>query len=190
MNPQAMAWKPLTRWKRLALNVFIGVHVYLMFFWGLPNGPLRNRLVRPLEKYGIYTGLWHTWGMFAPFPLTIHFDIRAEVKYEDGTTAEWIAPRMEELSIWERAPKERFRKWRERIRTDDNMVIWDDTARFVARQLNNNPTNLPVEVKLTRHWIETPPPNLKQDYQPMPKSFATIHSYTYAVVPISPKDLR
>lgn len=185
-----MSHKPITGWKRAALNVFIAVHVTFLVVWGLPSSLFRTRLCEPITSYMIYLGLWHSWSMFAPTPLATHFDVRAQVAYQDGSTNEWIAPRMEELPLWERVPKERYRKWRERIRIDEYMSIWDDTARFVARRMNTNPTNPPVEVKLTRYWVDIPPPNKTNDFQPMPRSFKTEKEYTYAVCPILPKDLK
>src|ERR1051325_2069577 len=172
-----MVQKTLTGWKRAALNIFIAFHVYAMVIWGLPESTFRNHMARPVEKYVVYSGLWHIWGMFAPKPLDINFDIRATVKYKDGSTAEWIAPRMEELPIGRLLPKERFRKWRERIRADEYAKIWDDTARWIARQMNTNVNNPPVEVRLTRWWVEIPPPNLKQDYQPRPERVAWNKSF-------------
>src|SRR5215212_6279761 len=109
-----MAQKILTGWKRGILNILITLHVLGLFLWGLPDGKFRSYTAWPFERYIVYMGLWHIWGMFAPAPLNINFDVRAEVRYQDGSKAEWVAPRMEELSIWQRAPKERYRKWRER----------------------------------------------------------------------------
>jgi hypothetical protein len=187
-----MVSKPhtLTGWKRATLNVFIAFNFAALFFWGLPDGPFRKYTARPFEKYVVYMGLWHIWGMFAPKPLDINFDVRATVKYQDGTTKEWIAPRMEELPIAQRVPKERFRKWRERIRSEEYMMIWDDTAHWIARQVHRNPQNPPVEVKMARWWTEIPPPDLKQDYQPPIKNVTFKKSYTYATFPIAAKDLQ
>src|ERR1051326_2116413 len=99
--------KPIAGWKRAALNVFIAFHVIALFFWGLPESPFRSRMAKPFQPYVVYMGLWHIWGMFAPNPLDINFDVRAQVIYRDGSTAEWHVPRPEEFSVWERAPKER-----------------------------------------------------------------------------------
>ena len=185
-----MIRKPLIGWKRAALNLFISLHLAALFFWGLPDGPFRNHMARPFEPYVVYMGLWHIWGMFAPKPLDINFDVRATVKYADGSTSEWIAPRVEEMPVWKRMSGERFRKWRERIRSEEYMMIWDDTAHWIARQMNKNPQNPPVEVKLTRWWSETPPPNLHVDYQPQPKRVAWTKSFTYGTYPITAKDLQ
>jgi hypothetical protein len=185
-----MVRKPITGWKRAALNIFISLHFAALFFWGLPDSPLRNHMARPFERYVVYMGLWHIWGMFAPAPLNLNVDVRATVKYKDGSTNVWIAPRMEELPIWQRASKERYRKWRERIRSEEYTVIWDDTSRWIARQMNNQPNNPPVEVRLTRWWTEIPRPNMKRDYQPRAMKVDFINSLTYSVCPITPKDLQ
>jgi hypothetical protein len=185
-----MVKKPLSGWKLTALNLFIAMNLWALFFWGLPDGPFRNHMARPFERYVVYTGLWHIWGMFAPKPLDVNFDVRATVKYADGSTAEWICPRVEEMSQWQRMCKERYRKWRERIRSDEYRNIWDDSAHWIARQMNTKPQNPPVQVQLTRWWIETPPPNLKQDYQPLPQRVAWNKSLVYATYPITAKDLQ
>lgn len=181
--------KTLTGWKRAALNIFIAFNVYAFAVWGLPEGPFRTRMIKPVADYMVYLGLWHSWAMFAPKAMDSNFDVRAQVKYQDGSTAEWIAPRMQELGLWERVPKERYRKWRERIRATKYSYIWDDTARWVARQMNTKPNNPPVEVKLTRYWAPVPEPNLRRDYQPLLKEVVYTNSTTYAVTPIKPKDL-
>src|SRR5688500_17855748 len=99
-----MVAKPhtLTGWKRGALNIFIAFHVVALFLWGLPDGAFRKHAAKPFEKYVVYIGLWHIWGMFAPKPLDVNFDVRATVKYQDGTTAIWQAPRIEKLPMSQR----------------------------------------------------------------------------------------
>jgi hypothetical protein len=172
------------------LNLFILFHLVALFSWGMPESAFRNRMAKPFEKYMLYSGLWHIWGMFAPVPLRFHFDVRAEIRFRDGSIKEWIAPRMEELPVWERAPKERYRKWRERIRSEEFAVIWGDTARYIARQMDSNPGNPPVEVKMTRYWMELPRPDMKRDYQPLTARFDPTNSFTYTTIPILPEDLK
>jgi hypothetical protein len=185
-----MVRKPLTGWKLIAMNVFIVFHLCAVFLWGLPDGAFRKKLTTPFAKYVRAVGLWHIWGMFAPGPLASIVDVRATVKYKDGSTAEWICPRMEELPVWQRTSKERYRKWRERIKAQEYMMIWDDAARWIARQKNTKPNNPPVEVKMTRWWTDIPPPNRKRDYQPRAMKVEYKNSFTYSTSPISPKDLQ
>ena len=105
-------------------------------------------------------------------PLAINFNLKAEITYQNGFVRTWTFPRMEKLGYWERFQKERYRKWRERVRMDMYSMVWDDTARYVAR-LNDTPTNHPVQVSLIREWQPIPMPmnlpgkNEASDYQPM-----------------------
>ena len=68
-------------------------------------------------------------------------------------------------------------------------MIWDDTSRWIARQMNTKPNNPPVEVKLTRYWAMIPVPEWRQDYQQRSKEVAYTNSCTYALTPLRPKDL-
>ena len=97
---------------------------------------------------------------------------------------------MQEFNVWERVPKERYRKWRERIHAAEFSMVWADTARYIARLMNTKPNNPPVEVKLVRYWINIPPPDLSRDYQPMPAGFNPTNSYTYTTCAIAPQDLQ
>jgi hypothetical protein len=177
------------KWKRTLVNVFIALHVVALFLWGLPGNRFASTMLQPVRPYVMFSGLWHTWNMFGEAICTIQMDLRAQVKYKDGTQAEWIAPRMHELPWWKRVPKERYRKWRELNFHDEFAPSWASSARFIARQMNRNPTNPPVQVSLTRFWAPTPPINRKSDYQPLLRKYIADQSYTYSVVRISPEDL-
>ncbi len=160
------------KWKRALISAFVLFHIYIMAVWGLPGSTFRYFLAKPVEDYVIFTGLWHSWDMFSPDPLAINFNLKAEITYQNGVVRTWTFPRMEKLGYWDRFQKERFRKWRERVRMDMYSVIWDDTARYVAR-INDTPTNHPVQVSLIREWQPIPMPANEggktkiRDYQPM-----------------------
>lgn len=175
---------------------FIFVHLYIMAFWGLPASRFRNYMVRPVVDYVMSLGLWQSWDMFAPDPLSINYSLHAQVFFKDGSLKVWEFPRMEKLGLWDRYQKERYRKWRERVRQDIYSSIWDDTARYIAR-LHNNPTNPPTRVILVREWESIAPPQFKsgtfkmKDYQPMPKRFESLkYSFRFKFYDVTPRDLR
>lgn len=176
------------QWKRALLNVFIAFHLVAFAVWGMPSGAFRAQITALYATYFYKGGLWHSWNMFAPKPLSTNIDVQATVKYSDGSKATWIAPRMEELQGFDRLGKERFRKWRERIKSDAHSIIWDDAARWIAREMNTKPGNPPVEVKMTRYWKDVPKPRAR-DFQPLPVVYAKTNSSTYATVAIRPMDL-
>lgn len=136
-----------------------------------------------------WIGLWQGWDMFAPDPLSINTHLDAVVTYKDGSTAKWEAPRMELLSYTQRYQKERYRKWRERVRRDSFAYFHADTSRFIARQMHSDRANPPVKVELLRHWAMIPPPIEGRDYQPLPKSFDLTHSYAFSQYAVRAEDL-
>lgn len=181
--------KPTAHWKRAILNVVIVFHLLGLFLWCLPSGPFRNHVTGPWRDYFRQVGLWHSWNMFAPKPLAQNFDVTAEVRYADGSKKTWVAPRVQEYGGFEKLGKERYRKWRERIKADNHRIIWDDTGRWIARQMNTAPGNPPVEVKMTRSWTNIPKP-ARRDYQPMPPVYAKTNSFVFCTLAIRPMDLK
>jgi hypothetical protein len=175
-------------WKHMLITAFILLHLYIIVFWGLPGSTFRTRLIKPVQDYVIWSGLWHSWDMFSPNPLSVNFSVDAQIKYADGTFTVWEFPRMERMGIWERFHKERWRKWRERVRQDAYSSIWDDTARWIARQNNNQPGNPPTQVMLIRHWQAIPPP-VAGDYQPIPKEYILRQNYRFKVYQVQRGDL-
>lgn len=187
------------KWRRWAVNGFIALHLYVMAVWGLPGSAWRTMFSRPIERYVIPAGLWHSWDMFSPDPLAINFHLDAYVTFQDGSMKVWDFPRMERLGLWERFQMERFRKWRERVRQDSFQMVWDDTARYIARQHGQEQaggTNPPVQVMLARHWSAIPRPVVASgekepiDYQRMieaPVEFE--RSYRFKMYTVQPQDL-
>jgi hypothetical protein len=174
--------------KRL-INAFIIFHLVALGLWSLPASEFRNWAAHPFENYILRMGLWHVWDMFAPMPLTINFRCEAEIVYEDGSTRLWDFPRMEKLGIFRRIPAERYRKWAERVRLDSYSVVWDDTARFIARLNNIKPGNPPVIVTMSRIWGAIPPPS-QGDYQPIPAEYILTNRYTFHMYSVQLEDLQ
>lgn len=184
--------KRIGRW---CITSFILVHLYIMIFWGLPSSGFRGYMVAPIQDYVIKSGLWHSWDMFSPDPLSVIYNLHAQVHYQNGSMDVWEFPRMEKMSYTRRHQKERFRKWRERVRQDAFAVTWEDTARYIAR-LHNNPTNPPKQIVLVREWDSIPPIQFKRGtfelkaFQPMPKSYDYLkYSYRFKFYTVLPGDL-
>ena len=182
----------LWRW---CITIFVLVHLYIMAFWGMPASRFRGYMVQPVYDYTIKSGLWHGWDMFSPDPMSINFRLHAQVFFKDGSLEIWEFPRMEKLSLWERYQKERYRKWRERVRQDIYQSVWDDTARYIAR-LHNNPTNPPVRIVLVRQWESIPPLQFKpgtfelKDKQPMLELKEDLKfAYRFKYYDVQPGDL-
>jgi hypothetical protein len=180
--------RKMPRWQRGLIQAFIIVHVYIIVFWGLPSSNFRAKMVQPVEDYVIWSGLWHSWDMFSPDPLSLNFNVAAQITYQDGTTKMWEFPRMERMGLWERYGKERWRKWRERVRQDSYSPIWNDTVQWIARENNTIPGNPPTQITLIRYWNQIPSP-IKGDFQPMPRDFDLKYSYRFKLYDVKAEDL-
>lgn len=174
-----------------AINAFIVAYATAVGAWSVPapaQPPAVRQLNRWLEPIMLRSGLWQGWDMFAPDPLSIDISVEGEVLLRDGTSVTWVFPRMETLGYLERYRKERFRKWRERVRLDAYALVWPDTARFVARQVSRpeNPARL---VQLLRRWEPIPPP--VGPWLPARRSAAVLtHEYRFFTHAVAPGDLR
>jgi hypothetical protein len=194
-EPGATKLEPKNRVVRWSIGAFILLHLYIMAFWGLPGSNFRAFMVDPVRPYVLKTGLWHSWDMFSPDPISVINRVHAQIHYRDGSLDFWEIPRLEKLGYWERYQKERYRKWRERLRQDAYSVTWDDAARYIAR-LHNNPTNPPRQIVLVREWDAIPPPRFEpgtfnmKDYQKMPKDYDYLkYSFRFKFYDILPGDL-
>lgn len=164
--------------------------------------PYMQAINYAFHNYYFYAGLDQDFGVFSPKPRDTNPHLTAVVRYKDGTTMLWMAPRMERLGFLEKIPKERYRKY-----IDDNSVwqrnpemtsILPDIARFVARCSVLDKDNPPELVSLIRYSAAIPPvpipnPNGQTEDERQPKWLDNPpHSDTKLLVTvrITPEDLN
>ena len=172
---------------RVGLNLFLACHLIAVVAWVIPGdpSPFRRRILDYAQPYLAFTGGWQYWDMFAPKPMSIVADVQAYVTFADGTQTAWTVPGPEHVRFgkfrWER-----WRKWRDAIRSDSNREIWPDAARLAARR-HANAANPPVRVELVRRWTDIPPP-IPGDRQPRVFAEPT-NSFVYFTYAVTPEDL-
>ena len=158
------------------LKAFLFCHVVAITSWALPKTPsailngtakptapsewlllINDRYVKysPIQIYMLSTGLWQSWDMFSPNPASSDIYSDADVTFKDGTVAHYAYPRMYALPILEKYVDERYRKFFEHANTDQDLYPF--FAQRVARLASKYPTNPPIKVVLSRHWIDVPP---------------------------------
>jgi hypothetical protein len=151
---------------------------------GTPS-PLRARLIAATQPYLRFTGLWQSWDMFAPDPQSFTTDAQAVVTHANGQQRTWRLPGPEQVGFG-KYRLDRWRKWRDAVRSDAYWTIWADTARLAAR-LNADPSIPPVRVELVRRWGHVPPPR-PGDFQP--REFPEpINEVTYFLYDVRRRDL-
>jgi len=70
------------------------------------------------------------WGVFAPNPRSTSLKLEGRVTFEDGSTAVWHLP--EGGRIGSNFRYYRWRKWLERVRSDDLRNLWEPTCQWIA----------------------------------------------------------
>jgi hypothetical protein len=143
--------------KYIAINAFLLFHILAISCWSLPiNNPLTSLCRNLVRPYFLWSGLFQSWDMFSPTPKAANSYLEAIIIYQDRSSRLWSFPRMELLSLSERYVKERYRKFEENLKEDENSRLWPDAARHIAR-LNNNSSSPPQTVLLVVRWSEIIP---------------------------------
>lgn len=176
---------PTTSNHRSLVNAFIVFNIVAIVFYSQPYAYQPRVLINDVTGgYMRLLGVWASWDMFAPNPRSIRVRMDAIVTLRDGTQKTWTFPQMEQLSLFDRIRKERYRKWaHDNIRLDTETLAWEPTARYVARQFND-PKNPPVAVQLHRHWSDILPPGETGD-PAAPETFKQYMFYEMTLVPKS-----
>ena len=142
----------------MGTNAFLIFALLAITSWAMPVETLWWRRLRSSYDWLMLpSGLWQRWDMFSPDPMKINAWLDAEFVYADGSVGHFEFPRMERMGMFARFMQERFRKWGpERIRLDENSMLWPDTARYMARIHWNEGPSPPVELRLVRHFSMVP----------------------------------
>ena len=178
--------KPLSRGARIAISAFIVFHLFGILTWCVPSDtPLTVSLRSIAAPYVLWAGLFQKWDMFSPDPPKLNGYVTAEITYADGHTSVWSFPRMDQLGLFDKYTKERYRKFaNENLRLDAFAPLWPDAARYIARLNKGQPSNPPVSVALVRHWSFVQPPS--RDGSPENGPWNHFKFFQY---PVKPGDL-
>lgn len=131
----------------------------------------------------LWSGLFQSWDMFAPFPRPVNEHVHGVVISKDGGIHTWAFPRMEQLGFTTRYCKERYRKFAENLQDDKNSAMWPDVARHLGR-MYNDPANAPAIVMLIRYWSDIAP-QTNQPYRAEPERARIFFEYA-----VKPEDLK
>jgi hypothetical protein len=170
--------------KRAAITVFLVFHMFAAAVWAVPiDSPLTQAFRNLIGPYVLWVGFFQKWDMFSPDPSRLNNFVSATIVFRNGSRRLWVFPRMEMLGYADRYAKERYRKYaNDNLRLDSNAGLWPDAARYAAR-VNNDPSNPPVSVVLTRYWSEVPGPG------GAPVEEAPWQQFPFFRYQVSPKDL-
>ncbi|HEU0317626.1 MAG TPA: hypothetical protein VFR49_09880, partial [Solirubrobacteraceae bacterium] len=109
----------------------------------------------------------------APEPREASIDLRAVVRYDDGSTRTWRIPQDDPFIGTFR--DYRWRKWMENLIADANQQLWRPAAIWIATQ-EARPGRRAVQVTLTRRFGSLQPPGVTPSQLPwQEKLFYTLN---------------
>lgn len=139
-----------TSFKQRLVVAFVCFHILAISIFAIPIDFLPLRSLRNLlAPYIVCIGMTESWDMFAPDPKATDQFLKAIVFRASGQTEVYSFPRMEELSLWERYRKERYRKFTESLLCNECSGLWPDVEKAVARR-ENKPADPPIKVVLIK----------------------------------------
>ena len=110
---------------------------------------LRSGLRTPALKVQRLATTEMQWGVFAPEPRTTSLRLEADVTFADGTSETWHVP--QGAVIGSNLRFYRWRKWLERVRSEDYALLWRPTAEWIASLYDDRPSPV-TSVTLVR-WF-------------------------------------
>ena len=136
--------------KRLAISIFIVIHVGAVGITNLPNCALK-RLIGSVwvDVYLLPTGMWGGWSMFGPEPAKCTATLEAVVRDSQGLVHHYTFPRMMDQSAWAGFyGGYRHSKYANNIGLPESTASREFAARFVTRALKLKDTDFPADVQL------------------------------------------
>jgi hypothetical protein len=164
---------------RAAITGVIVFVIVTLLASNLSESALQRWLARLVQPVRNGLGLDQAWGVFAPDPRSVVFDLEGHIRYGDGSTEVWRPPKGEPIVHEYR--DYHWQKYAERVRLDDQSGLWHPFAVWLART-HDRPGRHPVEVTLVRRWYDLYPPGTNPSHGPW-------NEYVYFTLQVRSEDL-
>lgn len=115
----------------------------------LPDSPIERLLDKEANRVIRVVASEQSWGVFAPNPRSTSLQLTANVHFADGRMTTWEVP--EGPRIGGNLRYYRWRKWLERVRSDDFSSLWRPSAEWIA-SLYDDEASPVTRVELVRHY--------------------------------------
>jgi hypothetical protein len=166
----------------LAISGFVLFHLTATVVWNIPDSPLRRSMLPAFRPYMLPLGLWQSWWMFAPDPMSVTAVLDAEVIDARGMRHIHEFPRVAGLAWWQKLPRFRHPKFTCNLLSEEFTLQREFTARHAVRQLKIKPEHFPVRVSLYLE-IKEPPPTGQDHADPLtPTRLQSLGSFDFASI--------
>jgi hypothetical protein len=116
---------------QIVIGILIVIALLCQLATHLPEGSAVEREWGPTARNLVRLGAVESqWGVFAPNPRSTSLKLEGRVTFEDGSTAVWHLP--DGPRIGSNFRYYRWRKWLERVRSDDFRNLWEPTCQWIA----------------------------------------------------------
>lgn len=149
---------------QLIISAFVVLLLLCEIGTNLPPSAIQAKVLTNARRVNQILLVEQEWGVFAPDPRSASLKLEARVAFADGSNATWHLP--DGSPIGSNLRYYRWRKWLERVRSDDYSDIWDTTARWIASLYEDRRSPV-VKVQLVRRFHE----NSLSGEQPPYRSF-------------------
>jgi hypothetical protein len=216
---------PYSSRRKVSISLFILFHFACVIAWNLPKpSPIKAWLLglkaplpgiartadaggsswsfeaRPIvASYLHHTAQWQDWAMFAPNPVQTNQYLGAHVIFENGSWKEYTLPRLDQMGWLEAWARKRYRKLKNRLIDEKNRELYEDLARWIARE-QGEPGNRAIRVTLLVYDAPIPRHDRKElrdpgapawiDYSELLRDRAAYSPTTAIDYFVRPEDLR
>lgn len=131
----------------IVVNVFIAGYVFLTLAWTAPEGAPLRRFIAPFSRWVRWSGLWHSWNMFAPDPLSATRYLVVEIVLRSGAVLLWQAPRVDDQPILRAFRQMRHTKYQSALFQKNQAYLRGPLVQYMLAKYDfaDDP---PVEVRL------------------------------------------
>ncbi|MEM9410039.1 MAG: hypothetical protein AAGA30_02930 [Planctomycetota bacterium] len=91
--------------------LFIISYLLMAWCWNLPDDSSSKVFIKQFRKLIVWAGLWHSWSMFAPNPVSVERRFTLEVFEKSGQKHDIDLPTLRNLNAWQGFKRVRERKF-------------------------------------------------------------------------------
>jgi hypothetical protein len=133
---------------RLALSLFLLVHLAALLLWNMPACALQKQASGWVAHYLMPTGQWQQWGMFAPEPLRETLALEVAGRDAQGVVHTYKFPHMAGKPVEVAFLGYRHSKFSHNMIPETAVAYREFAARHAVRSWNLPPEAFPVELDL------------------------------------------
>jgi len=148
------------------IDILILFLLLTMLCWDLPTDSPAALLIKPLRRPVQFLGLWHSWAMFSPEPITVHHQLSAILHFCDGSSQHWSPLRAGSAGLRTKLIYARFWKYEHSVMQPDSVPLQNELCRFLAEQAASNGQSVRA-VTLFRELRRINSSNCSEVYDPL-----------------------